>query len=79
MSSVVVEDLVDCCGGGVGRDEEHAHGRFLGFFEFCFAFSGGVVLGQPAAVVHGLGFAYLPEAVVDGLDEVAAEGESSFA
>lgn len=31
------------------------------------------------AVVHGLGFAYLPEAVVDGFGEVTAEGESSFA
>ncbi len=78
-SAVVAEHLIDGCGGGVGRDEEHTHRRFFGFFHIHFLFAGGVVFGELLLVFHYFGLVDFAEAVVDGFDDVAAEGEAAFA
>ena len=73
-ASVVAENLIDSRGGGVGRDEEHTHRRFLGFFHIDFLLAGGIVLGNLALVLDGLRLIDFAEAVVDRFDNVAAEG-----
>ena len=78
-ASVVVQHLVDCCGGGVGRNEEHTEGRFLGLLHRGFLFAGGVVFGELLLVFHNFGLVDFAEAVVDWFDKVAAEGEAAFA
>ena len=78
-AAVVAENLIDGCGGGVGRDEEHTHRRFLGLLHRGFLLSGGVVFGELLLVFHHFGLVDLAEAVVDGFDDVAAEGETALA
>ncbi len=78
-AAVVAENLIDGRGGVVGRDEEHTHRRFLGFLHIDFLLAGGIVLGELVLVFDGLGLIDFAEAVVDWLDNVAAEGEATFA
>ena len=76
---VVSKDLIDGCGGGICRDEEHPHRRFLWLFHIDLLLAGGVVFCNLVLVLDGLGLVDFAEAVVDGFDDVAAEGKAAFA
>lgn len=78
-AAVVAENLIDCRGGGVGRDEEHTHRRLLGLLHIDLLLACSIVLGELVLVFDGLGLVDFAEAVVDGFDDVAAESEASFA
>ncbi len=78
-AAVVAEDLIDSGGGGVGRDEKHTHRRLLGLLHIDLLLAGCVVFGYLVLVLDGLGLVDFAEAVVDGFDDVAAEGEAAFA
>ena len=45
-AAVVIENLIDCGGGGVGRNEEHTHRRFFGLFHIDFLLAGGIVFSK---------------------------------
>ena len=45
-AAVVIENLIDCGGGGVGRNEEHTHRRFFGLFHIDFHLAGGIVFSK---------------------------------
>ena len=78
-ATVVTKDLIDCGCGGVGRDEEHTHRRFLGLLHIDLLLASGIVLGDPVLVLDDLGLVDFAETVVDGFDDVAAEGKTAFA
>ena len=78
-AAVVAEDLIDSRGGGICRNEEHPHRRFLWLFHIDLLLAGGVVFCNLVPVLDGLGLVDFAEAVVDGFDDVAAEGEAAFA
>lgn len=65
LSVVVAKDLVDGGGAGVGGDEEHPQGRFLGLVHVHLLFVG-LVLLHLLLVFHFFGFVDFAEAVVDG-------------
>ncbi len=78
LAVIVAKDLIDGGGAGVGGDEEHPQGRFLGLVHVHLLLVG-LVLLHLLLVFHFFGLVDLAEAVVDGVDEVFAERESSFA
>lgn len=45
-AAVVIENLIDCGGGGVGRNEEHTHRRFFGLFHIDFLLAGSIVFSK---------------------------------
>ena len=78
LAVIVAKDLIDGGGAGVGGDEEHPERRFLGLVHVHFLLVG-LVLLHLLLVFHFLGLVDFAEAVVDGVDEEAAEDESAFA
>lgn len=78
LSVVVAKDLIDGGGAGVGGDEEHPERRFLGLVHVHFLLVG-LVLLHLLLVFHFLGLVDFAKAVVDGVDEEAAEDEPAFA
>lgn len=76
---IVTKDLIDCGCGGVGRNEEHTHRGFLGLLHIDLLLAGGIIFRKFVLVFDGLRLVDFTEAVVDGLDDVAAEGEAAFA
>lgn len=76
---VVVEYLINGCGGRIGGDEKHLHRRFFGFLHGGFFLSGGVVFREALSVFCHFGFIDFSQSVVYGLDKVSAECQAAFA
>lgn len=70
---VLVQGLIDGCGGGVGRDEQETERRFFRLFEGFLVF-GGVRFIEFGLVFFAFGFVESAQLVVDGIDEVSTKG-----
>lgn len=75
---VLVQGLIDGCGGGVGWDKQEAERWLFRLFEG-FLVLGGVIFIELGLVLLAFGFVELTQFVVDGVDEVSAKGETTFA
>ena len=78
LAVVVTKNLIDGGGTGVGGDEEHPERRFLRLVHVHFLFVD-LVLLHLLFVFHFFGLVDFAEAVMNGVNEVFAERESSFA
>ena len=75
---VLAEDLNEGGGAGVGREEEHPERRFHGLFDRQLLLVD-LVFAHLLLVVHNFGLVDFAHTVVDGLDDVLAEGQAAFA
>lgn len=79
VAAIVVEDLIDRSGAGVGRDDEHPERGLFGRLQFGMVLLCVLVADFLDAVLVHLVAVEGAELVVDGLREAAAEREAPFA
>lgn len=70
---VLVQGLIDGCGGGVGRDKQETERRFFRLFEGFLVF-GGIIFIELGLVLFAFGFVELTKFLVYRGDEVSAKG-----